>query len=187
MWRRIARCCIAVSVALVLPAEGGGLTSEQRATLSLGTYPPGMQAPALDGRTLDGRTVSLGELRGRVVLLNFWASWCLECRPEMPAFERLHRSLAASGLTVLGINVRESEPTVRRYAGELRLTFPIVLDTDGVIGRRYGVLGLPTTFLIGRDGSAVALAIGPREWGSAAAEAIIRSLLAARPGRSETP
>jgi peroxiredoxin len=118
-----------------------------------------------------------------VVLLNFWATWCLECRPEMPAFEGLHRRFASRGLAILGINTREDGKAVRRYAEELGLTFPLVLDPDGKIGALYGVVGLPTTFLIGRDGHAVALAIGPREWGSAAAEAIIGSLLADSPGR----
>jgi cytochrome c-type biogenesis protein len=151
--------------------------------LNLGAYPPDTKAPEFSGRTLRDQPVSLAALRGRVVLLNFWATWCLECRPEMPAFEGLHRRFASRGLAILGINTREDGKAVRRYAEELGLTFPLVLDRDGKIGRLYGVVGLPTTFLIGRDGRAVALAIGPREWGSTAAETIIGSLLTESPGR----
>jgi peroxiredoxin len=133
--------------------------------------------PEFTGRTLEEQTVSLAGLRGKVVLLNFWASWCLECRPEMPALEELHRKYASRGLAVLGINAREGRDTAGRFARELALTFPLVLDHDGAVSTQYGVIGLPTTFLIGRDGRAVALAIGPRDWGGAAADGIIRSLL----------
>jgi thiol-disulfide isomerase/thioredoxin len=119
----------------------------------------------------------MADLRGKVLVVNFWASWCLECRPEMPVLERLHRELAPRGLAVVGVNAREAPEAVRRYAKDLALTFPIVLDQDGQINAAYGVVGLPTTFLVGRDGRAVALAIGPREWGSAPARAVIEALL----------
>jgi thiol-disulfide isomerase/thioredoxin len=122
--------------------------------------------------------VSLADLRGRVVLVNFWASWCAECRPEMPLLERLHRDFAAQGLTVLGINVREETHCVQHYARGLDLTFALILDPQGEISRFYGVIGLPTTFLVARDRRPVALATGPRAWGSAEARALIQALLA---------
>ena len=166
------------------PAVGAPVTPELLKTLDLSGYPPDTKSPDFSGRTLEGKTVALVGLRGRVVLLTFWASWCLECRPEMPMFEQLHREFARRGLTVLGINVREESELVRRYATELRLTFPLVLDPDGEIGTRYGVIGMPTSFLIGRDGRAVALAVGPREWTSLRARAIIEALLSEPGGRA---
>ena len=181
--RWISGSCVVACIALGSPAAGAPLAPVPLAALNLGAYPAGTRPPEFSGRTLGDQPVSLAALRGRVVLLNFWATWCLECRAEMPAFEGLHRRFAARGLAILGINTREDGKAVRRYAEELGLTFPLVLDPDGKIGALYGVVGLPTTFLIGRDGHAVALAIGPREWGSAAAEAIIGSLLADSPGR----
>jgi peroxiredoxin len=135
--------------------------------------------PALAGPTLDGKLV-MGDVRGKVILVNFWASWCAECRPELPAFERLHRQFRSRGLAVVGINAREAALVVRRYATELGLTFPLVLDLDGALNRQYGVIGLPTTFLVARDGRAVGLAVGPREWEGAAARALIEALLAER-------
>jgi peroxiredoxin len=96
----------------------------------------------------------------------------------MPALERLHRDFAPRGLAVLGINAREDREAVRRYAKDLDLTFALVLDPDGKINAAYGVVGLPTTFVVGRDGRAIALAVGPREWESAPARAIIEALLA---------
>jgi cytochrome c biogenesis protein CcmG, thiol:disulfide interchange protein DsbE len=183
--RRIAWTCIAASAIVASPAASGSLTANQSAGLGLTTYPDGTRPPAFSGRTLDGRTVSLDALRGHVVLVTFWASWCLECRTEMPVFERLHHAFASQGLAIVGINVREREEAARRYATELDLTFPLVLDADGRISSRYGVIGLPTTFVIGRDGTAVALAVGPRAWDGAAAKAVFRTLLAAGPGGSE--
>jgi peroxiredoxin len=146
-------------------------------SLSLSPYPHGMKPPEFNGQMVEGPTVSLASLRGRVVLLNFWASWCRDCRSEMPMFEQLRRDFAAQGLTILGVNVREGTRTIRRYAEELDLTFPLVLDPKGKITASYGVIGLPTTFLIGRDGRPVALAIGPRQWDAAPARALIQTLL----------
>jgi peroxiredoxin len=99
----------------------------------------------------------------------------------MPAFERLHRDLAAEGLTVLGINAREGSEAVHAYAETLGLSFPLILDPTGAIATAYGVVALPTTFLIGRDGRAIARAIGPREWEGQEARGLIRTLLAERP------
>jgi peroxiredoxin len=96
----------------------------------------------------------------------------------MPQLEELHREFAPLGLAVIGINVREERTAVRRYADELRLTFSLVLDPDGKINALYGVVGLPTTFIVGRDGRAVALAVGPREWAGQPARALVQALLA---------
>jgi peroxiredoxin len=146
--------------------------------LNLAAYPAGLWPPPFAGQTITGQAVSLADLQGRVVLVTFWASWCAECRPEMPLFERLHQDFAAQGLAVLGINFREGSQRIEQYARELGLTFPLVLDPQGDISRAYGVIGLPTTFLVGRDGRPVTLAIGARAWGSAEARALLQALLA---------
>jgi peroxiredoxin len=146
--------------------------------LNLTAYSHSTIPPEFNGRMANGQEVSLASLQGKVVLLNFWATWCLECRSEMPAFERLHRELSAQGLAVMGINAREGTATIREYAEELGLTFRLILDPSGKINSTYGVIGLPTTFLIARDGRAVALAIGPREWSAKPARALIQALLA---------
>ena len=147
-------------------------------TLDLRGYPSRTAPPQFRGSTLDARQLSLTEYRGAVIVLNFWASWCLECRPEMPVLERLHREFSSRGLAIIGVNAREKKETARRYAKELGLTFPLVLDRDGKINARYGVIGLPTTFVVGRDGRAIAFAIGSREWEGAPARALIAALLA---------
>ena len=146
--------------------------------LDLVGYRVGTKPPQFSGPTVDARHVALTDLRGKVVVVNFWASWCAECRPEMPVLEALHRELGSRGLAIIGINAREDKQAVGRYATELGLTFPLVLDPEGKTNDLYGVIGLPTTFIVGRDGRAVAFGIGPRDWGSAPARALIESLLA---------
>jgi peroxiredoxin len=177
--------------AFLLLAPGGPVSADASAVTSLLKpldligYPARAAPPAFRAETLDRRPVAIADLRGKAVLLNFWASWCLECRPEMPLLERLHQEFASQGLALLGVNAREDPEAVRRYATELRLTFPLVLDPDGKISAAYGVVGLPTTFVIGRDGSAVAFAVGPRQWASTAARDLIRALLAERASRPQ--
>ncbi|HSB79231.1 MAG TPA: TlpA disulfide reductase family protein [Candidatus Methylomirabilis sp.] len=174
--RRLVSGLIVVAVCSLAKADQLAVTSLLK-SLDLVSYPAGTIPPQFGGQTPDGGKLSLAELRGMVVLVNFWASWCLECRPEMPVLERLHREFASRGLAVIGINVREGKEAVRRYAKNLGLTFRLVLDPDGKINAQYGVIGLPTTFVVGRNGHAVALAIGPREWDSAPARALLQALL----------
>ena len=96
----------------------------------------------------------LSDLRGRVVVLNIWASWCPPCRAEMPALQVLHEQRAGQGVVVLGINstVQDSEQAARDFAAEYGLTFPIALDRDGEATRLYQVRALPSTFFIDRQG-----------------------------------
>ena len=93
--------------------------------------------------------------------------------------------IGAQGLIILGMNVREETQRIQRYASAWGLTYPLVMDREGVMARAYGVIGLPTTFVVGRDGRPVALAVGPRAWGSAAAQALIQALLAESVGSGE--
>jgi len=169
---------------LLVAALVGAASADQAAlasllkTLDLRSYTSHTAPPQFSGSTLHARQLSMTEHRGAVIVLNFWASWCLECRAEMPVLERLQHEFSSRGLAIIGVNNRESREAVGRYAKELGLTFPLVLDPDGKINALYGVAALPTTFLVGRDGRAVAFAIGPRQWESAPARALIEALVA---------
>ncbi|HSK28999.1 MAG TPA: redoxin domain-containing protein, partial [Candidatus Limnocylindria bacterium] len=116
---------VSLMTALSAPAAERPALAELVKALNASGYPAVMHPPELSGVTADGKRVSLAGLRGRVILLNFWATWCQECRPEMPMFERLHREFSAQGLAVVGINAREGTSTIREYAKELGLTFPL--------------------------------------------------------------
>ena len=176
-WPWIAGGLLAVAVCGPARADPPALPSLLK-TLNLRSYPSGTLAPHFSGRTLDARQLSVTDLRGKVIVLNFWASWCHECRPEMPVLEQLHREFAPRGLAIIGVNAREEAAAIRPYARVLGLTFPLILDPDGKINTLYGVVGLPATFVVGRDGRAVAFGIGSREWASAPARALIEALLA---------
>jgi peroxiredoxin len=126
-----------------------------------------------------GRPFRLRDLRGRVVLLNFWATWCAPCREEMPALEKVARELGPRGLTVVGVNVKESKAAVEAFAREHELSFPLLLDRDGQVSARYQVYALPVTFLIDGRGRVVGTALGIRDWGGLDAQAYFRELLAA--------
>src|SRR5262245_11132142 len=169
---------IATLSLLAIPQLSLADLAELVGKLNLSTYPRVTRAPDFSAQTTDGRTVSLASRHGKVVLLNFWATWCQECRPEMSMFEQLHREFAAQGLSVIGINAREGAAAIRAYASELNLTFPLVVDPKGEINASYGVVGVPATFLIGRDGRALARAVGAREWNSAPSRKLIQELLA---------
>lgn len=136
-----------------------------------------VEAPNVIGTDPEGNTIRLSDFRGKVVFLNFWATWCVPCRLEMPAMERLYREFKGQGLMVLAVNFQEDAGTVRAFVRELKLTFPVVLDPKGTAAMAYAVRGLPATYLIDRNRVVVGRAIGAREWDSKDGRAYIRALL----------
>lgn len=164
---------------LVLALCAAALLVADRVWLeATGTPPPGpgSPAPAFDGRSLEGRPIRLEALRGRVVLLDFWATWCPPCVASMPTLDRLHDELGERGLTVIGVNQEPGEaPRVRAFLESRGLDFPVVMDA-GAIAQTYGVRSLPTTFLVDREGEVRASYRGLIP--EARLEAAIRDLLA---------
>jgi len=117
-------------------------------------------APQFVRRDLNGETISLRAYRGKVVLLNFWATWCAPCQQELPRFAAWQRQYGADNFQVVSISMDDDAAPVRALASKLQLGFPVVMG-DATIGRRYGgVLGLPVTFLITRDGVVAAHYVG---------------------------
>jgi len=113
------------------------------------------KAPDFSLAALEGGETALFDLRGRPVMLNFWATWCGPCRIEMPLFSRMYDQNRDQGLLVLGIDVQETPALTRPFVKEVGVSFPIVLDTDGQVATLYRVRGLPTTFFISPDGTLV--------------------------------
>ncbi|MDR2542561.1 MAG: TlpA family protein disulfide reductase [Treponema sp.] len=113
---------------------------------------------------LNGERVSLSSYRGKVVFLNFWATWCPPCRQEMPSMEVLYQRYKEHGLEMLAVNLRENPNEVRQFIQENGYTFPVLLDLDGRVGARYGVRGIPTTLIIDRQGRIIGRLVGSIYW-----------------------
>lgn len=110
-------------------------------------------APDFEVETFDGETLRLSDLKGKVVVLNFWASWCPPCRWEMPFFETMWQEYREQGVVFLGIAMSDTLENVKAFAEEAGVTYPVALDTTTEIARAYEVLSLPTTYFIGKDGN----------------------------------
>jgi peroxiredoxin len=135
-------------------------------------------APAFVLPGLGGTPVHLSDHRGRVVLLNFWATWCPPCRAEMPSMEKLYQAYRDRGLVILAISGdRAGTQVVESFVEELGLTFLIVLDPADEVFAQYGVRGLPTSYLLDRRGRIVSAEAGARDWNSKAARQVVEALL----------
>jgi thiol-disulfide isomerase/thioredoxin len=126
----------------------------------------------------DGKTISLKNFRGKMVFLNFWATWCVPCREEMPAMEQLYQEYKSRNFVILAINVKDRKQDAMNFLKEWKITYPAAFDPEGQVGVLYGAWGLPTTYLIGPKGEGLARAWGPAEWYSPAARNLISQILA---------
>ena len=137
----------------------------------------GGAAPALALQDLEGRLHRLEDYRGKVVLINFWATWCEPCRDEMPSMNRLRASLAGRPFEVLAINLAESEPRIRRFLEQLPLDFPVLMDRDGAASKAWRARLLPVSFLLDPGGRIRYSVLGEVDWaGQAVREAILQLL-----------
>jgi peroxiredoxin len=125
----------------------------------------------------DGKKVALKDFRGKLVFLNFWATWCEFCRDEMPAMDRLYREFKGKGFEILAVNVKDKRQDALAFAQKLKVTYPIVLDPAGEVGLLYGAWGMPASYLIDRKGNVLARLWGPADWYSPAARNLIKTLL----------
>jgi thiol-disulfide isomerase/thioredoxin len=157
-----------------LDSQNDGGTSSSGERYGPVPLPAALQVPGLDvapeqGKLapdfllegLDEGEVRLSELRGKAVVLNFWATWCEPCRKEMPLFVEAYDRYSEQGLEIVAINLQEGTGTVRDFADDFGMEFPIGRDRDSEVGDGYRLLGLPTTFFIGRDGVIQGVFNGP--------------------------
>lgn len=120
----------------------------------------GTSAIDFNCQDLNGQSWSLDKVKGKIVLLRFWADWCPYCRYEMPILDKYYRKLNKDGFIVLGVNVKQSAEVALAFTAQLDITFPVPLDPDGKMARRYGVYAIPTNFLIDRQGIIREILIG---------------------------
>lgn len=151
----------AVSAALVVGLLGllaFGLTSRP---LIVGAATEGRPVADFRLQAFDGQSVALSDFRGKVVLLNFWASWCAPCRVEAPALEQTWRRYRDQGLVLLGLNLWDKDADARAFMREFGLTYPNLVDEGGRVAIEYGVAGIPETIVVTADGRVSAKHTGP--------------------------
>lgn len=161
--QRVIRWAIFVFVAGVVWMFLSKMPAERMAQSGPPPSPKeGFTAPDFTLDLLRGGEITLSELQGNPVVLNLWATWCGPCREEMPAIESVYNSYKELGLTVIGLNLtsQDSEQAVYEFIQELELTFPIALDRDGSVARRYQLMGLPTTYFINSQGVIQSVVVG---------------------------
>ncbi|MFQ5717485.1 MAG: TlpA disulfide reductase family protein [Nitrospinales bacterium] len=128
---------------------------------------PGYKAPGFALNNLQGQPENLENYRGKVVILNFWATWCAPCRVEMPSFETLYQRYRSEGLTVLAVSIdKTGVEGVQKFAREYQLSFPILMDTGGKAEKLYPSLAIPATFVIDKTGRVVTKVDGAKNWAS---------------------
>jgi peroxiredoxin len=110
-------------------------------------------APNFILKSSGGGNISLSELRGKVVVINFWATWCVPCRQEVPQMEKLYQRFSKKGLTIVAINVGNNSDKAKRISKELGITFPILFDSDSNVSEEYGVFAMPSTYFVDRTGN----------------------------------
>ncbi|MEE8074244.1 MAG: TlpA disulfide reductase family protein [Candidatus Binatia bacterium] len=177
----------AVLMLVVLFTSGDGFFHRRKAPesdkrdsytrLRIQRFEESMVAPDFTLKDIKGNQVALKDFKGRIVFLNFWATWCPPCRVEMPSMERLYQQLRGKGLVMLAVDMQESENLVKAFINDFKLSFPALLDRDGDISFLYGVRGLPTTYIIDHEGQIIGKAVGPRDWASQDALKLFQSLL----------
>ena len=133
---------------------------------------------------LEGRERTLDELKGKVVLVNFWASWCTPCITEMPSIQRLAEAMRGKPFAVIGVNVGEAVGRVRVVVQRLGTNFPMLLDKDSAVFDRWGVTVMPTTYVLDGEGMVRYLGRGPLEWDGVEISEALERLLGAGPAKS---
>ncbi|HEB55429.1 MAG TPA: TlpA family protein disulfide reductase [Gammaproteobacteria bacterium] len=173
----LCSCCLCLLVPMRVSADAAAL-SQALSSMKVTVPKARLLAPDFTLPDLKLETVHLSDYRGKLVILNFWASFCAPCRREMPALENLWQRYRDKGLVVLALSAdRDNLKRVENFVTEGDYSFPILLDTAGGVRKNYEIRALPTSYLIGRDGKFIGRIIGEREWDSEQSQTLIKLLL----------
>jgi len=177
-WSLVGGIVVVLAIALFAASR---LLGDQLYPVSVGSKAPPFAAKTLDSVPV---TKSLADYKGQVVLLNIWGTFCLPCRDEMPAIEKLHQQMASQGLKVVAVSMDDPgfEDKIRAFEKEFGITFEVLYDPSGKITNDYQTTGVPETFIIARDGIIRKKVIGAADWNSPGNRAVIAQLLA-EPGK----
>ncbi len=184
MWRLVPRILVFLACAALplgaAPAGAAPAAGMEDPARALDLIKPNRQQQAKDFNVaaLEGGKLRLADLKGKVVFLNLWATWCPPCKEEMPAMERLWQRYKGQGLVVIALSMDASGATaVKPFIEEAKYTYRVGLDPKMEIAQLYGARSLPSTFIIDRNGALRAIALGPREWDGGASFAYFDALL----------
>ncbi len=144
----------------------------------------GGATPPLALQDLAGRSHDLAQYRGKVVLVNFWATWCAPCRAEMPSMDRLRRSLQGQPFEVLAVNLAEPVSRIEKFLETTPVGFPLLLDRDGAVARAWKARVLPASYLVGGDGRIRYVVLGELDWSGEAARRVVLDLIQESTSRS---
>ncbi|MCH6546570.1 MAG: TlpA family protein disulfide reductase [Deltaproteobacteria bacterium] len=167
----------AITLSWLIPVAVLGQQQKVLRNLKLAPVDHPGPAPRFSSMTPGGEKMGIDDFKGKLVVLNFWATWCPPCRLEMPSMERLYQEFKGEGLEVVAINFMEREKPITSFLKENGFTFTVLLDKKGEIARNYGVHGLPVTFLIARNGNLLARSMGYKDWYKPEIRQLISTLL----------
>jgi peroxiredoxin len=169
------------ALVLHLPGCRGGAAAPEQQGAEAPARALGPMAPALDLLDLGGARVGLSEYRGRPLIINFWATWCQPCRREMPSLVRLHETMAGGGLEILAVSIDADRAAVERYLRETPLPLRVLLDPGKAAAERYGVVTVPSSFVLDPEGRVVERIDGEADWTSPELLATLARLVRERP------
>lgn len=161
---------------LLISSVTAAFAADDEQTLTTVAKP--YKAPEFVLRTDDGKTYRLADYRGKVVVVNFWATWCPPCRQEMPSMDRAYKQLQKDGIEIVAVNVGENEDAIFAFTGVIPVSFPLLLDPEAKVVQQYRVRGLPTTYVVDPNGMVVYSAVGGREWDAPSIASTLRKLRA---------
>lgn len=172
---------ISISIGLVLHYKEASLADNKNYAIHLGIqeYSKPVEAKNFTLKDVYNKKVNLKSYRGKVVMLNFWATWCNPCRQEMPSMERLYQQFKGKGLVIISVASGDTQQEVSSFMKEYRLTFPALLDYDYAVSDDYKVWAVPTTYFINAKGEIVGKAQGSRDWNNQDAAQYISSIFKA--------
>jgi cytochrome c biogenesis protein CcmG/thiol:disulfide interchange protein DsbE len=178
--KQVSIIALVVGLVIALLAAGRVLLKAELSPVGIGADAPDFRVKTLDEQP---REKTLADYRGKVLMINIWATWCAPCRVEMPSIEQLHRAYGDKGLKVVAVSVDDpgTDPQIRSFVKQFGLTFEVLHDTGGQLGdvsRDYQTTGYPETVIVGRDGIIRKKLLGAHDWNSPENRALIERLLA---------